>query len=415
MLLLVPVIHPRKDALGLMDREDRAVGNHDELLVGYHGRNFNDGIGIGLQTGHFQIDPDQVVTARHYACAIAIDWLRTSLPEATLSQPGKPLQVPRRQIIWSDRPLVTTDTFDALVIATFGRHLLVRDVAGRELKARPFGRGLVIVAGDNVLCRVDARTGETHALELRARRNALYRSNLRGGAEPVVANLSQLLVVLAPRPEPDLFVLDRYLAAATSGGISATLVLNKMELGIDGELQKELDVYQTIGYDWLACSTRTGMGMDDLLAACAEQTSALVGQSGVGKSSLIRRLVPQADIEVGELVREEEGRHTTTASHLFDLPGGGSLIDSPGVRDFAPAIDRLDSTHLGFIEAARLAPNCRFADCRHMREPGCAVIAGVEAGTVHPRRYESYRRLRRLFEELTEARGPQKRSPEKRR
>jgi ribosome biogenesis GTPase len=301
------------------------------------------------------------------------------------------------------------DTFDALVIATFGRHLLVRDAAGRELKARPFGRGLVIVAGDNVVCRDDARNNETHVLELRPRRNALYRSNVRGGAEPVVANLSQLLVVLAPMPVPDLFVLDRYLAAATSGGISATLVLNKRELGIDEHLQRELGVYQAAGYDWLACSKRTGEGMDAVLAACAGATTALVGQSGVGKSSLIGRLVPQADIAVGELVREEEGRHTTTASHLFDLPGGGSLIDSPGVRDFAPAIDRLDGGHLGFIEVARLAPECRFTDCRHMREPGCAVIAAAAAGSMHPRRYESYRRLRRLFEELTEARGPQKR------
>jgi ribosome biogenesis GTPase len=308
-----------------------------------------------------------------------------------------------------------TDTFDALVIATFVLHLLVRDAAGRELKARPFGRGLVIVAGDTVLCRDDARNNETHVIELRPRRNALFRSNLRGGAEPIVANLSQLLVVLAPNPKPELFVLDRYLAAATSGGISATLVLNKRELGIDASLQTELDVYKAIGYEWLACSTRSGDGMDAVLAECAGETSALVGQSGVGKSSLIGRFIPKADVQVGELVREEEGRHTTTASHLFDLPGGGSLIDSPGVRDFAPAIDRLDSGHLGFIEVARLAPDCRFADCRHMREPGCAVIAASEAGTMHPRRYESYRRLRRLFEELTEARGPQKRSPDRRR
>jgi len=308
-----------------------------------------------------------------------------------------------------------TDTFDARVIATFGRHLLVRDASGRELKARPFGRSLVIVAGDDVLCKTDARSGETHVLELRPRRTALFRSNLRGGAEPVVANLSQLLVVLAPNPVPDLFVLDRYLAAATSAGITATLVLNKRELGVDTGLGTELDVYQAIGYDWLACSTRTGEGLDAVLDVCAREISALVGQSGVGKSSLIGRLVPHAQVEVGELVREEEGRHTTTASRLFDLPSGGSLIDSPGVRDFAPAIDRLDSGHLGFIEVARLSPDCRFANCRHMREPGCAVTAATEAGTMHPRRYESYRRLRRLFEELTEARGPQKRGPERRR
>ncbi len=300
------------------------------------------------------------------------------------------------------------ETFDALVIATFGRHLLVRDTAGRELKARPFGRGLVIVAGDTVQCRDDPRTSETHVLKLLARRNALYRSNLRGGAEPVVANLSQLLVVLAARPEPDLFVLDRYLAAATSGGIAATLVLNKRDLGINPDLQNELSVFRDIGYDWIACSTRTGEGIEAVCTACAGATTALVGQSGVGKSSLIRRLVPDAEIAIGELVREEEGRHTTTASRLFDLPGGGSLIDSPGVRDFAPAIDRLDSGYLGFIEVARLAPECRFTDCRHMREPGCAVIAAVAAGRMHARRYESYRRLRRLFEELTEARGPKR-------
>jgi ribosome biogenesis GTPase len=309
-----------------------------------------------------------------------------------------------------------TDTFDALVVATYGRHLLVRNSAGKELKARPFGRGLVTVCGDQAVCREDARNSEIHVLELRPRRNALFRSNLRGGAEPVMANLSQLLVVLAPMPVPDLFVIDRYLAAATSGGIAATLIVNKCELGISAELGTELDTYKTAGYDWLACSTRNGDGMENVLASAANSTTALVGQSGVGKSSLIRRMIPEAlNVEVGELVREEEGRHTTTASRLFDLPAGGSLIDSPGVRDFAPAIDRLDPTHLGFIEVARLAPECRFADCRHMREPGCAVIAAVGAGTMSARRYESYRRLRRLFEQLTEARGPQGKGSEKRR
>jgi ribosome biogenesis GTPase len=307
------------------------------------------------------------------------------------------------------------ETFDALVIATFGRHLLVRDASGTESKARPFGRGLVIVCGDNVLCERDPRNSEVHVLQLRPRRNALYRSNARGGGEPVVANLSQLLVVLAPTPVPDLFVLDRYLAAATSSGIRAVLILNKSELGTCDDLALELQAYRQAGYESLACSTRSGEGMRALLAACTGSVTVLVGQSGVGKSSLIRQLVPRAQIEVGDLVRQEEGRHTTTASRLFDLPAGGSLIDSPGVRDFAPAIDRLDGRHLGFVEVARLAPGCRFADCRHMREPGCAVSTAAADGSLHPRRYESYRRLRRLYENLTEARGPQTRGPGRRR
>ena len=133
------------------------------------------------------------------------------------------------------------ETFDALVIATFGRHLLVRDASGRELRARPFGRGLSVVCGDNVHCRPDQRHGEVHVIDVLPRRTALYRSNLRGRSEPVLANLSRLLVVLAPLPVPDLFIVDRYLAAAASGAIAATLVVNKAELGIGAELRAELE------------------------------------------------------------------------------------------------------------------------------------------------------------------------------
>ncbi len=295
--------------------------------------------------------------------------------------------------------------------ATFGRHLLVRDSSGKELRARPFGRGLTLVCGDNVRCRVDPHHDEVHVLELLPRRTALYRSNVRGVSEPVVANLTQLLVVLAPIPVPDLFVIDRYLAAAASGGVSGTLVVNKTELGIGDELQAQLDVFDKVGYQWIPCSVRSGEGIDGLLKTCAGNIAALVGQSGVGKSSIVKRLIPNAEVETGSLVREEEGRHTTTASRLFDLAHGGHLIDSPGVRDFAPAIDRLDSRSLGFVEVERLAPGCRFADCRHMREPRCAVRDAVESpgGAMDARRYESYRRLRRLFEDLTAARGPERR------
>jgi len=301
------------------------------------------------------------------------------------------------------------DTFEARVTATFGRHLLVRDASGKELEARPFGRGLNVVCGDNVRCRPDPHHDEIHVVEIIQRRTALYRSNVRGATEPVIANLSRLMVVLAPVPVPDLFVVDRYLSAAESGGIAGLLVVNKIELGINDELAAQLDVFTAAGYRWFPCSVKTGEGIDALLEVCAGQVAALVGQSGVGKSSLVDRLIPGAGVEVGDLVREEEGRHTTTASRMFDLPLSGNLIDSPGVRDFAPAVDRLDSRSLGFVEVERLAPQCRFSDCRHMREPGCAVQNATESGGMSPRRYESYRRLRRLYEELTAARGPERR------
>jgi ribosome biogenesis GTPase len=134
-----------------------------------------------------------------------------------------------------------------------------------------------------------------------------------------------------------------------------------------------------------------------------------VGQSGVGKSSLLRELVPGCDAPVGELLKSQEGRHTTSAARLYQLPGGGSLIDSPGVRDFAPAADMLDARTLGFVDLARYAPQCRFGDCRHLKEPHCAVREAVAAGAISARRYESYRRLRRLREQLLE-RAPYPRS-----
>jgi ribosome biogenesis GTPase / thiamine phosphate phosphatase len=304
---------------------------------------------------------------------------------------------------------MTTETVLGRVIAAFGRHLLVRTQAGLELRARPFGRALTIVCGDQVRCRVDPRLEEVHVIEVLPRRTALYRSNLRGAAEPVVANLTQLLVVLAPLPVPDLFVVDRYLAAATAAGLTATLIVNKSDLTIDAALGAELAVYAQAGYAAVRASAEDGTGLAELRAAIApDALAALVGQSGVGKSSLVRRLVPAAAVAVGDLVREEEGRHTTTAARQFDLPNGSALIDSPGVRDFAPAIETLDARTLGFIEVERLAPGCRFADCRHMREPGCAVISAVQSGALSARRYESYRRLRRRYEELTTARGSER-------
>jgi ribosome biogenesis GTPase len=299
-----------------------------------------------------------------------------------------------------------TVSFEAQIIAVFGRDMLVRDAGGKESRARVRGRRLVVVCGDNVVCEVDAAHDEINVERALPRRTALYRSNLRGLAEPVVANVSRLFVVLAPKPLPDFFVVDRYLSAADSAGIAGTLVLNKSDLEIDDAFSAELAAYEAAGIGTIRCSARSGDGVQGLIDAAANQVAVLVGQSGVGKSSLVRRLIPHADVEVGELVREEEGRHTTTTSRMFDLPHGGRLIDSPGVRDFAPAIERLDARDMGFVEVARLAPGCRFQDCLHTREPNCAVQAAAESGALHARRYESYRRLRRLYDELTKARGP---------
>lgn len=296
----------------------------------------------------------------------------------------------------------------AEVIATYGRHLLVRDTSGADRKARPMGRQLEIVCGDRVEC--DTQGDELLVSAILPRTTFLRRSTLKGRSEPLAANLTQLAVVVAPLPAPDLFMIDRYLSAAECAGMAALVVANKSDLPGAADLMEQLQPLVAAGYPVMATrADETGICV--LQEALPGQITILVGQSGVGKSSLTRRLTDCSDdIAIGELVRNEEGRHTTTASRLYDCHGGGRLIDSPGVRDFAPAIDDLAPSALGFREVALLAPRCRFADCRHMQEPACAVQDAVQSGRMDARRYESYRRLRRLFDQLWEKRPQRERA-----
>jgi ribosome biogenesis GTPase len=298
-----------------------------------------------------------------------------------------------------------TADFEAEVIAAFGRHLIVRDAAARELRARPSGRRLSIVCGDRVRCEVDRVHDEILAVEVLPRTTLLARANVRGESEPVVANITQLVVVVAPLPAPDLFVVDRYLCAATAAGIAGAIAINKSDLDANKLDAAEIAAFTAAGYRLASCSAKARGGVDELRVLLAGAVNVLVGQSGVGKSSLVGALLPEARVETGGLVREEEGRHTTTASRAYALESGGTLIDSPGVRDFAPALEQLDAQTLGFPEVDARAARCRFQDCKHLQEPGCAVIAAAENGELSARRYESYRRLRRRYTDLIGARG----------
>jgi ribosome biogenesis GTPase len=287
----------------------------------------------------------------------------------------------------------------ARVIAAHGRTLRVCTATGDEWLARAPGRDTQVVCGDEVECEHDTRHSELRIVAIAPRRGALYRSNARGQGELIAANLTLLAVVAAPLPAPDFFIVDRYLAAAQCAGIQAAVLLNKAELTLEESVTTALRSYQRLGLPVLQVSTVSGTGLGELRALLRDHTAVLVGQSGVGKSSLSRALVPDSTASIGALLRDDEGRHTTSAIRLYALPEGGAIIDSPGVRDFAPAIDRLDAPALGFADVAALSAACRFADCRHLREPVCAVRAAVGT-TLDARRYESYRRLRRLYEQL---------------
>ncbi|HMA10884.1 MAG TPA: ribosome small subunit-dependent GTPase A [Steroidobacteraceae bacterium] len=305
---------------------------------------------------------------------------------------------------------------NAEVIATFGRHLLLRDDAGTARMARPQGRQLEIVCGDRVRC--ESLGSETVVVAVLPRDTVLRRTSLRARSEPLAANLTQLAVVVAPQPAPDLFVVDRFICAAECAGLAVLIVCNKSELAEHAVLREQLQPYAALGYRLCAASAERAAhdpaSLAPLRAALAGHTTVFAGQSGVGKSSLTRQLTDDpADIAIGALIREEEGRHTTTASRLYACDGG-RIIDSPGVRDFAPAIDDLEPSTLGFREVAQLAPRCRFLDCRHLQEPHCAVREAMETGTVDARRYESYRRLRRLYDQLWEKRPAAERAARRR-
>jgi ribosome biogenesis GTPase len=298
---------------------------------------------------------------------------------------------------------VTADPRAGRVVASHGRDAVVADEGGLRVHCRLQGRRLSVVCGDRVLWSPASTEGGAGVVrELLPRRNCLSRIDARGSPEPVAANLSQLVAVLAPVPEPDFGLCDRYLAAAEWNGLEACIVANKSDLEArDGALDASLQEYARIGYAVVRASKKLAGGADALRERLSGTTSVLVGQSGVGKSSLTNALVPGVEAAVAEVSRASEtGRHTTSTASLYVLPSGGELIDSPGVRDFAPPLPPARDVASGFREISLRAPACRFRDCLHRTEPGCAVTAARDAGEITARRLDSYRSLLALAEQL---------------
>ncbi len=219
---------------------------------------------------------------------------------------------------------------------------------------------------------------------------------MRGQLKPVAANVDQIIVVFAPIPEPHANLIDRYLIAAEHAGIAPLLLLNKADLIDEGNraaLESLLGVYRQLDYPLLEVSAHDGAGMSALRERLDGRISVFVGQSGVGKSSLVNSLLPDVDTRVGALSEQTgKGTHTTTTARLFHFPGGGDLIDSPGIREFGLGHVSRD-VEAGFIEFRDLLGTCRFRDCRHDREPGCALLKALDDGRIQPQRMASYRHI----------------------
>ena len=282
------------------------------------------------------------------------------------------------------------------VVSSHGRDAVIEDVARHRIRCRLRGRRLAAVCGDRVRwTAMDGEGAEGLIIEVLPRATELARINLRGETEMVAANLTQLVAVIAPLPAPDLGLCDRYLAAAEWAGLKACVVGNKSDLAdAHALLAPTFELYAALGYPVAWSSKHAPGGERELALRLAGETSVLVGQSGVGKSSLINLLVPGVEAIVREVsLATEAGRHTTSAATLYHLPSGGDLIDSPGVRDFAPPLPAPRDVAGGFREIAAAASNCRFRDCMHRREPACAVVAGARQGRISAQRLASYQRL----------------------
>ncbi len=255
-----------------------------------------------------------------------------------------------------------------------------------------------IVCGDRVVWQ-RTHDEEGVVIALLPRDSVLSRPDYNGRDKPLAANITQLVVVLAPEPRPTGYLTDQYLVAAERIGVTAIIALNKADLLTEDQWQtfhQAFAHYEKIGYPVLRISAKQDNGLAPLQEHLQHQTSILVGQSGVGKSSLVNALMPHRNIEEGKLSEASGlGKHTTSAATLYELDTGGEIIDSPGVRSFRLGKLRGRELEQGFREFTPYLSHCQFSNCAHKAEPGCALIEAVEKGEIDPDRLQNFRHMAR--------------------
>ncbi len=285
---------------------------------------------------------------------------------------------------------------DGQVVASFGRRYLVELHDTTTLDCVTRGRRGALACGDRVSVM---HTGPDQGVieELGARDTLLYRSD-HARQKLIAANVTQIVVVVAPVPTFHEDLINRCLAAAEHGGMSGLVVMNKMDLPEAARARDSLALYQQLGYRVVPLSAKRNVS--PLLAFLRGETSVLVGQSGMGKSTIINALAPAAAVRIAEVSAAlDSGRHTTTHTRLYHLDRDTHIIDSPGLQAFR--LHHLDPAEIAeaFVEFRPWLGHCRFRDCLHLREPGCAVATACAAGTISERRLESYRQLLRERED----------------
>lgn len=313
---------------------------------------------------------------------------------------------------------------------TLDKNLPVKEIAEKEQTDEPqerirrrchFRANLgSLVTGDHVVFRDGNPMGVIVAVK--ERQTALSRPDPYGDLKTIAANIDRILIVIAPVPRPHTQLVDRYIVAAETLGIKAALVINKTDLINDSNrdtFDNFVELYRGLNYEVITASTYKAIdqddgnskgndnnndeeeyeGLTDLQEFLADHTSVFVGQSGVGKSSLINVLIPDLNLQVGEISESnQKGTHTTTTAQLFHFPKGGDLIDSPGIREFGLWHMSGEDILEGFIEMRPFIGHCKFRDCQHKKEPQCAILSAYEDGKISSYRMESYEALRESTE-----------------